>query len=238
MNEHATISDEMLYAFVDGELDATAAARIESALARDSALAARVAAQRALRGQLQSHFAPVLGETVPLRLQAAAARAPLKARSPPPAWLQWGALAAALLLGLLLGIPFFGGNPTADFTASEGRLLAHGELKGALDGQLSGESGTVNIGMTLRTRDGRICRSFALSAGQAGVACRRGEAWSIDLLTNSTPASEGGYRQAGSALPEPLRQYIESLTAGEPLSPAEEATLLRADWQIAPAAQP
>ncbi|HEX3398609.1 MAG TPA: zf-HC2 domain-containing protein, partial [Steroidobacteraceae bacterium] len=67
-----TISDEMLMAYADGELDAPTRARIEAAMKEDPEIAKRVAQHRALREAMQGAFAAVLREPVPERLIAAA----------------------------------------------------------------------------------------------------------------------------------------------------------------------
>jgi anti-sigma factor RsiW len=64
------IDDNNLQAYVDGELDAASAARIDAALVQDDLLARRVQKTRALRAQLTAAFDPVLEEMVPACLVA------------------------------------------------------------------------------------------------------------------------------------------------------------------------
>lgn len=71
------ISDEMLFAYVDNELDAAGRALVEAAMARDPAIAARIERQRSLRTLLGDAYAPVLKEPVPQRLAQAV-------NAPPP----------------------------------------------------------------------------------------------------------------------------------------------------------
>ena len=66
----SAVTDETLYAYVDGELDAAARSEVERALAAEPALAARVARERALRARLAAAFDPLLDEPVPARLRA------------------------------------------------------------------------------------------------------------------------------------------------------------------------
>lgn len=65
------IGDEELHAFVDGELDAKRAARIEARLVEDSNVAAAVLGIRAQKACLRRAFDRVLDEPVPSRLVAA-----------------------------------------------------------------------------------------------------------------------------------------------------------------------
>jgi hypothetical protein len=246
MNDRASIiTDEMLYAWLDGELDAAQAASVSAAVETDVTLAQRVARQRALRAQLQSRFAPVIEEPIPERLLATIAAPPAgvvdlnqvrATRSSPaarrPAWQEWGAIAATLVLGVLAGSVFFQRGNEQPYTLDDGQMLARGELQRALSEQISGTSaqGKVAIGLSAHTNAGEICRSFALESGPAGLACRRGSNWVIDVLAG-TNAAHGDYRQATTAMPENLRLALESRMTGEPLTPEEEATARAKDWR-------
>jgi anti-sigma factor RsiW len=67
-----TISDDVLMAYADGELDLRARAQVEDAMAADPQIARRVAAHQALKSTLRSGFDKVLDEPIPDRLIAAA----------------------------------------------------------------------------------------------------------------------------------------------------------------------
>ena len=109
-----TFTDEQLMAYADGELAGAERAAVETAIATDPALAARVESYRAGRRLLKQRFAAVAGEPVPQRLldllqppaasdkvvplrprAAAPVTAPRRTR---PVWPM--ALAASLLLAL------------------------------------------------------------------------------------------------------------------------------------------
>ena len=64
--------DEILMAYVDGELDAKRSAEIAAAVEKEPALARRVEQQRALRAKISGAFAKVLDQPVPDRLTRAA----------------------------------------------------------------------------------------------------------------------------------------------------------------------
>lgn len=241
---HGEVTDEMLYAFLDGELDSAARTRVAAAIAADPALAQRVTQQRALRQLLQAQFDPVLQEPVPARLEAllvapaaaavdlTRARARRTARTARPAWQTWGAQAAALALGVLLGALLFTRGGTPLYVEQGGQLLARGALQTALSERLGVDAPAdgVAIGLSLRTGEGEICRSFQLAAGQAGLACRSDNNWRIDMLTRAT-GSNDEYRQAGSALPDNLRLTIEARASSEPLTAEEEAIARQAGWR-------
>jgi hypothetical protein len=132
----------------------------------------------------------------------------------------------------LLGALFFTRGGTQNYVEQQGQLVASGALQRALSERLGGDTPAdgVAIGLSVRTQDGAICRSFQLDAGQAGLACRSGSNWHIDMLTTAS-SSHDEYRQAGSAMPESLRLTIESRANGEPLSADEEAIARKAGWQ-------
>src|SRR5262245_33968172 len=96
-----SVSDTDLSAYVDGQLPAARAAEVEQALARDAALASRVAELRQKNALLREAFDDWLDEPIPPSLLAAAM---------PPAsanrWTRfapWFAAAATLVLGLAIG---------------------------------------------------------------------------------------------------------------------------------------
>jgi hypothetical protein len=247
-----SFSDETLMAYTDGELDAATAAALEQALAGDAALAQRVARARALRARLQDAFAPVLTEPVPERLlaamraapgQAAVAKViPLPVRTRAPArwsWPQWGAMAASLVVGALLGpLLLKPSAPQPALATSGGRLLANGALSQALTQRPASAPDTgapVAIGVSFRARGGNYCRSFVLHETQplAGLACREGSAWEVVALAQAgaDEAAGGGYRQAASALPPAVARSIDELIDGEPLDAAAEAAARAHDWR-------
>jgi hypothetical protein len=237
-------SDAQIHAFVDGELDAQAAARIEADSRMDAALAARIAGQRELKTLLHGEFDPVLAEPVPQRLRDALAQpganvsvTPIGvARKTSPArarWTvrEWGAIAATLLLGVLLGAVAFHTPDGLPLEAQQGGLVARGELDAALSTQLSGAASTATrIGLSFRAGDGAWCRSFNLREGSAGLACRRQGRWIVQLLDGSSLAAGTDYRQAASSLSPAMVNAITALGGGDALSAEEEQQQLRAGW--------
>ena len=77
------------------------------------------------------------------------------------------------------------------------------------------------------------CRAFDLP-GQAGLACRSGEAWAVQALVASAAASagaEGGLRQAASPLPPALLGEIDQRIAGDPLNASAEQHARSQGWR-------
>ncbi|MGQ0659663.1 anti-sigma factor family protein, partial [Sphingosinicella sp.] len=168
-----TVDTALLLAYLDGELDAQEAKRVEDALAASAALRAELEAQRRLRDQLAAHYAPALDEAVPQQLRAllepkvvdfAAARQ----RRFTGAWWAPTALAASLVLGIAIGRLLPAGG---EFGASDGALVARGALAEALSTQLASAQqadATTRIGVSFARADGSLCRTFA-SANISGL---------------------------------------------------------------------
>jgi anti-sigma factor RsiW len=93
-----TITDDLLSAFVDGELTPAEQARVRAWLDERPADQARVKAWRADRDALAAHFRNVLDEPAPAALQAAVWR-----RQSAPRWAMAAAAAGLLVAGALAG---------------------------------------------------------------------------------------------------------------------------------------
>lgn len=243
-------SDEMLMAYADGELDLVARAEIETAMADDAAIARIIERHRALRSRVQAAYGGVLEEPVPARLSAlvappvtapvvdlAARRAEVAATAAARRWQlpQWSAMAAAVALGLFVGL-FVMRSPEAPYAQSESGLVARGDLAWALNGQLASDAGTgaVRIGTSFRDRDGSYCRTFRLQqqAPLAGLACHAGEDWQVKVLAATAP-EEGELRGAAS-MPMAVLQAMDAAIDGEPLDAPSEIAARDAGWQAAP----
>ena len=239
-----TFSDETLMAYADGELDAATRAAVEAAAAADPAVAQRIAQHQALRARISRAFDPVLAEPVPARLLESVHAAPGTPRSaavialrarPRWSWPQWGALAASLVLGVLLGPLLLRPSP-GPIDTHGGQLVAGSALSRALSEQLAGPATgePIAIGVSFRAKDGAFCRSFVVHDTQslAGLACRERSSWQVLALAPAAQSgtAAAGYRQAGSALPPPVARALDDLIAGEPLDAAGEAAARAHGW--------
>jgi hypothetical protein len=229
------IDDTKLMAFADGELSGDERAEIEAAVQRDEALRAKVEAHRAMRSRLSTAFDGALSEPVPASLRAAAetprtAEVVSLAERRAFKWSarEFGAMAASVALGLVIGVGAMQSQQPMFNTASSG-LVAQGALASALDTQLaSDESGAVRIGVSFRDQEGDYCRTFDLTEGGAsGLACRENNSWSIQLMSDSTTGGE--IRQAGAA-PEVLNA-VDAMIAGEALDADAERAARDGGWR-------
>lgn len=243
-------SDEMLMAYADGELDLVARAEIEAAMATDPEIARIVERHRALRQRVQAAYGEVLDEPLPAQLASlvappvaapvidlAARRAAQTAAAPAAAQRRmvlppWSALAAAVTLGFFVAL-FVLHGPEPLYEESAAGLVARGELSFALTGQLASDAGagTVRVGVSFRDRGGGYCRTFRLQrqAPVAGLACRAGEEWKLQVLAAAAP--EEGELRGAAAMPIVVLQAVDAAIDGEPLDAEAETAARDAGWR-------
>ena len=255
-----SIPEERLMAYADGELEsaeyAAERAQIEAAMKSDPAVARRVEKHRALRTQLSGAFSAVLDEPVPDRLLAAArgartdtgvtdlsrvrasraeSAAELGRKRAAWSWPQWGAIAASVVLGVIIGRVAMKSPELGPVTSRNGNLVAQGGLDQALSTQLASEqtpSAPVHIGVSFKTKTGEYCRTF-VSGAMSGLACREGGAWDVRTLARAdvSVGGEGGYHPAGSEMPAAVRAAMEDQIDGDPLDAPAEARAKTNGWK-------
>lgn len=251
-NTEATITDEMLSAWLDDELAPPVRMRVDAALLAQPALAARLQQLR-LANELTLRHAGTIDQ-LPLRpaLQALLAQAPEASTATTSAegtgatilplhariMRQWQqlhpstlALAASLVLAVGLSVGVMQRN--AD-NAQEGFAL-HAAL---LEQVASGD--TLQIGATslsprfsFRATDGNWCRVYRVDeASQSldNIACREGDAWTLQVSVPAAQQDAGVYVPATSDSAS-LDAELDRLMQGAPLALDTEARLLREGWQ-------
>ncbi len=240
-----TFDEATIMAYVDGECDAVTTKRIERAMVSDTALAEQVSNARALRDRLAAHFDPVTHEDIPDRLTAMlsasaasnvdssftarqADRAIGKRQRRSMGVAQWGAMAATLALGIIVGQFGLGTASDSPFAAQDGALVASGPLEKALETQLAsvqpGDS-DYRIGLTFRARTGTICRSFTGEA-VSGIGCRDGQRWK--MVSTMPGGTEGDYRQASSSA---INAMAAEMMADAPVDAETERKLRESGWK-------
>ena len=247
------IDDITLQAYVDGELDVASAAGIDAALAQDDLLARRVHKARELRAQLKAAFDPVLAEPVPAHLaallQAESSQAAVRAAPPTtPAgsrgfgadrrrgrrrWFVPAAAVAASIAVLTMAIWWQGSGDL--LRVRDGQQFAAGALSQALDQALASEPdprAPVTIGLTFRSADGPICRTFVAHAkpAMAGLACHQQAGWSLPALRTAVEPEGGDLRQAASALPPEVQAAVDARLRGDAFNAQQERAARDAGW--------
>jgi hypothetical protein len=245
VSERLELNDELLCAYMDGELDAEMRVRVEQALVDDAGARVRLERMRVADDRLKSEAPlPALqlndpsstrvldGEPVPVTRRAS---------------MRWGAvvitaLAAGIsgvLVGFMLSRPPEVRETPVVATAAPAPLLSGASsnalLLAALD---SGESGkaieqggrSAQVILTFEADDGRYCRTFRTreaSAAAEGVACRSGTQWEVVAWDGTVDPDEGFRAASGSEL---LDDVMDRLGGGAALEVADERALIEQHW--------
>jgi hypothetical protein len=236
------VSDETFFAWLDGELDADEAARVEKEVAADPRRSAMAAEHRAMQARLKRAFDPLLNAPVPEALLAATRNSPTadvvdfaeakerRAARHWPSVPQWGAMAATLAVGVLIGTIVPHQREAAPVAMQGGKMYAASALGQALDTQLaSAPSGKVRIGVTFRDQSGAICRSFTATAS-SGVACREDGRWQLRGLFAAPEGQASDYRMAAGMDPN-LAALVDSSMSGGPFDAAAEKAAKEHGWK-------
>ncbi len=254
-----TFSEETLMAYADGELDAEMRAAVEGKMAADPDLARRVAQHLLLARKIGAAFDPVLREAVPDRLKDTAAGTPdatvsvtadtgtvidlSRVRTAKPAlpartwsWPQWSAIAASLVVGVLAGRIVLQDRSPLQLAMEVDGFVAHGALERALSTQLaSTQAGDtpIRIGISFLSKSGEYCRTFSLENGFAGLGCKAGPDWHLEVVARSPTGthSSGAYRMAAGEVPAAVLREVEERIAGSSLDAREEEAARRGAWR-------
>jgi hypothetical protein len=216
------ISDEMLMAFVDGELDEATAETVRRAIAEDPVLAERSAAFGSSRDMVRKAFADTRNQPVPEALVASVLgrRPATPARSSGRGGFMQAALPLAASIALLFGVGgYWYGQQTAE-PAIASDLAAMAAALGATE---SGERQTIELDSapadfaSLETYqvEGGICRTFEVAGeGRAlrGVGCKRGADWRVEM-TVAHAGGGGGYAPASDSSTAAIDAFLDALEA-------------------------
>lgn len=247
--------DEILGAYLDGELPEEQASGLAERLAREPRLRSRLEALRGADDATRAVFANLDEVPIPASVlglfdagsrKATADIVPFPRRIVQSFTSMPVAIAAsvALLAGFLVrdflrDTP----EPSGHFDLYEARvidretglhdLLEHGisAEKRVLSNAASGR-----VLLTFEDGSGDFCRQLEIEAGERsgqGVACRRGRNWQIEAFAFTGPRSAAGaYRMASGETPKAIESTIDALIGrGDPLGPDEEKLIISNSWK-------
>ena len=247
------LSDEILMAFADGELDEPVAAAVAKAMAEDPGLARRVVDFQQSRRLTRSAFSSTLAPDVPPALYAAVS-AQVKAfeagnaadaddtvtefrhRTPPaaqsgrtyPSFMKMALAASVAALAVAAG--YFAGQREASGSNGLIAQLESPSVRHALSTAASGQdvelpTGRLRVISSYRLANGSLCREFKLqgAAGAADAIACRRGEWNVDFAA-AKPAGSADYIPSDGA--DPVSAYLQSVNAGDPLVDAAEAQAL------------
>jgi hypothetical protein len=249
------ITDELLVAYVDDELDADQRAMVGSVLATDPALCDRAEEMRLSRDLLREAFPlhPDAGIPTPIeqaanRLAGACARRTFRQRIPFlfQSWRKYAMVAGIVLCvaapaGYLAwrGGSEANGRPVTALMQIGPDTPLHGVLESTPSGDVvdvPAEGAAIRAVLTFRAKDGRFCREFeilASSGGSTGIACRDQGEWRAEVILSAAaaPTNSNYYTPAGQSEDAAVAEVVRHLIEGDPLSAQQEAHVLASRWR-------
>jgi hypothetical protein len=241
------LSDEILMAFADGELEEPTAAAVATAMADDATVAKRIMDFQQSRRLSRSAFSMALTPDVTPELRAAVlaqvksyeaageSKAPSDIKPLQNEWfrrkrpfMQMALAASVAAIALALGY-FMGwqGRPGPDglIAQLESPLIRH-ELNSSASGKdVELPFGRMRVISTYRLPNGSLCREFRLQSSTESaeaVACRNGE-WNATFAMASA-VNNAEYTPSGGG--DPVVAYLQSIGAVQPLVDEAEARAL------------
>lgn len=244
--KRAEINDEVLSAYMDGELEAGETLDVRDAIEADPALGERLAALTAADALVRKHAHALDQQPLPASVlrrleepsgamdtkepESNVIRVDFLRRS--CRYVQTHAAAAACLVLALGVVAFVAGR-------MDGRAVPGvSEYAAALANSTSGdtirldESNTLVTRFSFRDESGRFCRQYRLQTPEQStenVACHADNGWVVIASLDATLADGGEYRPA-SQLPA-MDSLLDEMMAGAPLSLTEERQLIRNNWR-------
>ena len=228
-------TDEMLMAYIDGELDTAAADDVRRATERDATLARRAEEFRSTREWAKRAFAGIKSEPAMEKMIAVVLANPGSNVVPlPRRQFSKTALPLAASVALAAGLAgyWFGQQVAPNGLA----LFNDAALANALGETPGGQSRVIRTAdgekqleslATYKVGDG-YCRSFALTVGKAeesilGVGCARGGDWRVEIAVIA--GTNGAYVPASTGGLASIDAFLDAAGAREALSAEEEAAL-------------
>lgn len=239
------VTDEMITAWLDGEVSPQQREEIEQAVAASPQLSLRAARLSRMDRMLAPAYAETLNAPIPARFDAILARPRAAAWSlsglrsifgnllePRPLGMAAALVVGVVAGGLLLASP--AAKPGFETTA-DGHLVANDEMATSLASLQSGEAAgphAVRIKLSMMDEGGNYCRQFE-TAGASGLACLDGGKWKIDTLSPAKASAGQGdqYVMADGAVDPAIAAALERRGVKEVLDHTQEAAAIASGWK-------
>lgn len=253
------ITPELLMAYADGALPPDDVARVDAAISAFPELAEEVAAFKTTSLALKGAFDGPMDEPVPDHLAALVmgpladtdgdtvvslqdARTKRSLYSSP--FGQAIAACAVFAFGLVAGAAFLGEESSIPGENGDlllaGRLDAGHPISQALEATASAElvsfrGGQFDAVASFMTNGNVPCREFEAAdetGAVVGVACRRDDSWSVELLLAASPTGtpQSDFQLASAFDAGALDGVLNALGASQGLSASQEACLIQQGW--------
>jgi len=238
------LNDELLSAYIDGELDPAMLSAVEHQLANDAGARARLDRMRFADASVRNAFAvapPAQDDPIATFIQTGqkhpTVRANLSRR-----YTAWFGAAAAGLGGIVVGY-VLAHRPDGTTQLAQASFHASAAVIAALQtvgsGQVLDRGGeSVRMVLTFRANDGRYCRMFTVKStaqNAEGLACQQSSTdaggWNV-VAWDAVSAVDGAeYRPAGAS--DFIDRAMDELSSDSALSIDDERTLLKR-WNATP----
>ena len=249
------LTDEILMAYADGELDRETAERVAEAAAGDREIEARIAAFRQSRGVAREALLEAADEPVPAALEASinamirddeqasedapATVVPFSAPGParPSPALRWGLALAATLAAVAIGLGGYVAGIAqrgSDTGTIEMAAAIEADLAAALNQVPTGgervlPSGTFHAIASFQSAKRGLCREFDLyrpTQGTTVLAVACAREGAWEtVFAVAMPSAVDAYKPASSVAA--LEAYLETIEAGSALTAEDEGAALR-----------
>lgn len=247
--------NELLSAYIDGELAADDAARLAERLAIEPELMRRLEAMRSGDAAVRAVYAKLDETPLPdsvsrmldsQREEATTGRVVALTRRAKPRFFSLPvaiAASVALIAGFLaLRQPPVVPQLDAVDALVAGQLDAGGEIQDFLErgmsGQLQslGDAAQMQVVLSFERDGGGFCRQLYVAATDRsvhGVACRGPSGWQLEAVATGDAGATGGqFQPASGSIPEAVSRRVDALIgARDVLSTEEEKTAISSGWR-------
>lgn len=246
------ITDELLMAYADGELEEGLAEQVGQAIDGSPVLAARLKVFHVTGRALAPHFDAVMDSQPPAAMLQAIRSAPMArpadasqklslvdslrrvlqglglGSSP---WTALAGVAAGLLIGAVATQSIGNGALLAE---QDGKLVATGALERTLESasMQASRDESVRIVATFKDETGRWCRLYE-GAAHSGLACREGpQHWQVLAAGEGRSSGEDSYVTADGGGAKAVDDLATSMMESSAALDAEaEAALIKSGWK-------
>ena len=239
------MNDELLNAYLDGELDAEKRHLVELYLSQNVAASLRLEDLKHADDLLRDAIPRVSAADDPIAKLIMTGERPrprLRLVSSGMAMVQkpWvralASMAAACVMGVFVGTALTGKHVASDIDA---RMTLGPQLSSILDQTPSGQrapvmGGDVEVALTLQTADGRYCRQYRVDSDNAeadAVACRDNGRWRMIVQALVAPETGAGYHTAGAGQGSAVDVAVDALGSSIVLDEREEREAMARRWR-------
>ena len=239
-----TFTDEMLSAYLDGELSDAQCGQLESAMKHDEVLRERLESFAAVDIFLQDGLSLIdtyNHEDLYVQAKSPAIQHTFARRHLPKLAI---AACALIAIGIVTVFPAYlsGSQKDSELDLMAQTISKHHVLYPLLENTLSanymalGENTDLagQVILSFRSQGGQLCRHFQLEQSSKfyeGVGCRSPQNWRVELIARTAHKQDASaYRTASTSGLQAVETHIDDIIAGLPLTLEDERMQIQSDW--------